>query len=191
MLIINIHAHTFAQENKALILKEPANWKYEKIDLPLDFAKDIEYKGYEEIRFAPGMFNRDSGNYFTYMFVMSLNDMPKINKKELTSMMLKYFKGLAKAVAEAKKLNINTEEINFEIISTNKSQNLKKSHIAKATFLDVFNNGEKVYLNLNIEITKSKKYNRTYIFSLLSIKSLDKKIWSEMIKFRENTILYN
>jgi len=44
-----------AQEEKPILLPIPADWKYEKIDFPLDFAPEAASKGFEELRFAPGI----------------------------------------------------------------------------------------------------------------------------------------
>ena len=49
-----------AQENKPEILMEPSTWEFEKFPLPPSFATAITYKGFEELRFAPGMFKKDA-----------------------------------------------------------------------------------------------------------------------------------
>ena len=35
----------------------PAGWRSEVIPFPLDFAPSLTHRGFEEIRFAPGMFD--------------------------------------------------------------------------------------------------------------------------------------
>ena len=50
-----------AQEAAAPILPPaPEGWRHERLAFPLDFAPDIELEGYEELRFAPGMFDPGS-----------------------------------------------------------------------------------------------------------------------------------
>jgi hypothetical protein len=48
---------------KATVLKEPADWRFERLPIPPQFAPDIRINGFEEVRFAPGMFDVVS-NYF-------------------------------------------------------------------------------------------------------------------------------
>ncbi len=47
-------------------------WKGERIELPPGFARDLKLKGYEEIRFAPGMFKGDADDFFSYVLAFSL-----------------------------------------------------------------------------------------------------------------------
>ena len=43
-------------------------WKYEKLELPLNFAPNLPYQGFEELKFAPGMFKPNTNDYFSYIF---------------------------------------------------------------------------------------------------------------------------
>ncbi len=43
----------FAQDKNSSLLPVPEDWRFEKIDFPLDFAPDLDYQGFEELRFAP------------------------------------------------------------------------------------------------------------------------------------------
>src|ERR1043165_9818509 len=93
-IIISAYFCANSQENKPQILLEPTNWEFEKFGLPPVFAPQITYKGFEEIRFAPGMFNKDSANYFTYVFVAALDTLTTIAEKDVKDYLLYYFKGL-------------------------------------------------------------------------------------------------
>ena len=42
----------------------PKGWAKETIQLPPGFAKDMTWKGTEELRFAPGMFKADAPDFF-------------------------------------------------------------------------------------------------------------------------------
>jgi len=44
------------------ILKGPADWRFERLPIPPGFAQDIKWTGFEEARFAPGMFDPSSAN---------------------------------------------------------------------------------------------------------------------------------
>src|SRR5579871_6778165 len=73
-LLLFLSQFAMAQNNnEPQLLKKPANWQFERFNLPPQFAKDFPYKGAEELRFSPGMFNKNSAEYFTYAFVAELD----------------------------------------------------------------------------------------------------------------------
>ena len=99
---------------------QPASWEFERFSLPPGFAPGITYKGAEELRFAPGMFNKDSANYFTYVFVAQLDDVSAISQTDIRDYLLKYYKGLCFATAKDRKLVIDTTQIT---VAVEKQQN--------------------------------------------------------------------
>src|SRR5438874_3442768 len=104
-----------SQEAKPQLLKEPANWAFERFALPPEFAPDIPYKGVEELRFSPGMFDKDSATYFTYAFVAQLDDVTAISQSDIRDYLLKYFKGLCSSTAKDRKLVIDTARITVTV----------------------------------------------------------------------------
>src|SRR5687768_12110970 len=104
-----------AQEHKPELLKQPANWEFERFSLPPEFALGITYKGAEELRFAPGMFHKDSANYFTYVFVVQLNNVWSISQSEIQDYLLNYYRGLCRVTAKDRKLVIDTTQITVAI----------------------------------------------------------------------------
>lgn len=60
----------------ATILKEPADWRFEGMPVPPGFAPEIKLTGSEEIRFAPGMFDTGSSNYFTCVLAILADGAP-------------------------------------------------------------------------------------------------------------------
>ena len=76
---------------------EPA-WRGERIPLPPGFAKDMGWRGFEEIRFAPGMFEPDSEQFFTYVLAFYLEPGTTTREENLKREFLAYYRGLAKAV---------------------------------------------------------------------------------------------
>src|SRR5579864_1366219 len=65
------------------ILKGPSDWRFEKMPTPPGFAPDIKLTGYEEARFAPGMFETSSANYFTYVLVISADGVQDLDSAAL------------------------------------------------------------------------------------------------------------
>jgi hypothetical protein len=104
LFIISLSIAAWSQETKPQLLHEPVNWSFERFTLPPEFAPGIPYKGVEELRFSPGMFNKDSAAYFTYAFVAQLDNVTTISQNDIGDYLLKYFKGLCNNVARDRKL---------------------------------------------------------------------------------------
>src|SRR4051812_22499209 len=81
-----------AQQPTPQLLKEPANWSFERFALPPSFAPNFPYKGAEELRFSPGMFNKDAPDYFTYAFAAQLDGVTSISQDDIRNYLLDYFK---------------------------------------------------------------------------------------------------
>jgi hypothetical protein len=45
------------QPKPELLPSAPKGWRFERIDFPLPFAPDLPHRGFEELRFAPGITN--------------------------------------------------------------------------------------------------------------------------------------
>ncbi|MFA5193441.1 MAG: hypothetical protein WC740_22260, partial [Verrucomicrobiia bacterium] len=93
------------------ILKEPADWRFEGMAIPPGFAPDIKLTGSEEIRFAPGMFDTHSSNYFTYVVVILADGAPELGTAELKDFLEKYYRGLSTAVGRGKGLSPDTGQM--------------------------------------------------------------------------------
>ena len=78
-----------AQEQTPQLLKQPANWQFERFALPPEFAPNIPYKGAEELRFSPGML---------------MDSINSITQDEIKNYLLSYFKGLCSNTAKQKNL---------------------------------------------------------------------------------------
>src|SRR5262249_15259843 len=110
----------------------PADWKKETINFPLDFAPEIKYQGFEELRFSPGMFNPKSDSYFSYTFFWWLKGEQNFTKETLEDNLTKYFRGLCKEVGAARKLNIDLNKITAQV--TDYKQNIS----TRKTYKNVF-----------------------------------------------------
>src|SRR5580693_3092062 len=93
----------------------PAGWAKETIQLPPQFAKDMTWKGAEELRFAPGMFKAAAADFFSYTLLFWLPDDQEIDSKTMEKELLAYYRGLAKAVLESKKSDVNVSAFTLTI----------------------------------------------------------------------------
>ena len=82
------------------LLPAPAEWRFEAMPLPPRFAPDIKWTGFEEIRFAPGVFDNSSPNYFSYVIALSVEGTPPIDAAGIQRFLEEYF---GKPVPKGKK----------------------------------------------------------------------------------------
>ncbi len=153
-------------QEKAEILKYPKEWRLEKVKFPLDFAKEITWKGFEELRFSPGMFDRSSENYFTYYFAVQVEDAIEVTEKEVQSFLNTYYRGLCKAVNSKEKFNIDYKMI--QATTTKLEDCLLAGSI---NFYDSFTNGKETVLKMLITF---KKNTENKVMLLVSVVPEDK-----------------
>lgn len=93
---------------------EPA-WVGERIELPPSFAPNLGWKGVEQIRFAPGMFQADAKDFFSYVLVFLLEPKAKTSEAALKRELLTYYKGLSEAVMKGKSKTVNTSTFTLNL----------------------------------------------------------------------------
>ncbi|CAM1345619.1 hypothetical protein [Tenacibaculum amylolyticum] len=170
VMLLNLIVLQVNAQEKATILKYPEAWRLEKIVFPLDFAKDIPWKGYEELRFSPGMFNAKSPEYFTYYFGMQIVNRSEMTTQELTKELEKYYRGLCKAVNSKNRFTIDYDKIVAKVTKVTK-------HNFKATivFYDSFTNGKKVLLEMMLA-TKEMKNKHLFLLATVIPKANSKNL---------------
>ena len=87
-----------AQADQELLLNYPApdDWKREVLVLPPDFAPELGWHGKECLRFSPGMFQAEAADFFSYTFILVLEE----PKKDLSDDLVGYYSGLSRAVMD-------------------------------------------------------------------------------------------
>lgn len=176
-----------AQEPEPILLNTLEDWRYEKIDFPLDFAPTLVYDGFEELRFSPGMFDTTSKTYFTYLFAISFNNISKISKSELKSFLSAYYKGLCNEVAKGKKMEVDTSQIEINLYKHKNIKSKGKNYTAELLFFDTFTDGRKVVLHMEIDLLKDKAKKQLYLFAKVSPQPKQSIIWKEMHQAIEKT----
>jgi len=97
----------FGQEHQKIkLIEADSTWGKEVIRIPFWFAPEINYKGYEDIRFAPGWAKVDSTDFWTYAFAWDVNLETKPTSKLYEGHLKDYFDGLMKVVNKDKELSI-------------------------------------------------------------------------------------
>ena len=175
----------FAQNQTAQLLKQPANWQFERFALPPEFAPNIPYKGVEELRFSPGMFVKDSSNYFTYAFVVELDNINSISRDDIKNYLLDYFKGLCGNTAKQRNLSIDTSKIT---VSVDKDESTGKDVHYNATLgiFGVFADGAPVRLNMEIKVMNDKANSKIYLVFIASPLNKTDKVWMTLHSIQKN-----
>ena len=81
-LIFSMQSQAQETEQELLLAIED-NWRSERLSFPISFAPSLDYKGYEEVRFAKGWSKKDSDEFWTYAFVWYLDEDPELDANQL------------------------------------------------------------------------------------------------------------
>jgi hypothetical protein len=157
------------------VLKEPAGWRFEKMPVPPGFAPDVKLAGFEEIRFAPGMFDNTSPTYFTCILVISANGAPELGAPEIQDFLQKYYRGLSVGLGQRKGLAIDAAQMIAEV-----TPGASNRYTARVIFFDSFTDGRKIALNVEARVVPAAGTGKTYLTLLVSPQGKDNEIWPRL-----------
>jgi hypothetical protein len=163
-----------------VVLKEPAGWRFERMPVPPQFAPEIKLSGFEEIRFAPGMFDNTSPNYFTCVLVISAEGAPPVGAPELKDFLEKYYRGLSVGVGRRKGLSPDPAQMNAAVTPAASGEDAKNRYAAAVTFFDSFTDGRKITLNVEAHVLRRPESGKTYLALLVSPQPKDNAIWGKL-----------
>jgi hypothetical protein len=170
-----------AQNVKPEFLKGPVSWQFERFALPPTFSPTFPYKGTEELRFSPGMFNKDSVNYFSYAFVARLDNTPAFTQEQVKNYLLVYFKGLCASTAKQRNLIVDTSQIT--VSTTNSSP---PTYNALLRIFGVFADGAPVRLNAEIKVLSDSKTQTTFLVFIASPQPKSHPIWQQLYQIQKD-----
>ncbi|MBI5818983.1 MAG: hypothetical protein HZA88_08335 [Verrucomicrobia bacterium] len=176
-LLVPLHA---AGPERPSILKEPADWRFEGMAIPPGFAPDIKLTGSEEIRFAPGMFDTHSSNYFTYVVVILADGAPELGTAELKDFLEKYYRGLSIAVGRAKGLSPDAKQMRAVVNPAPPGPDAGKRFVGEVVFFDSFSDGRKINLHVEALVIPRPALKQTCLIMLVSPSSKDAAAWQTL-----------
>ncbi|BAO77311.1 hypothetical protein [Winogradskyella sp. PG-2] len=168
----------FGQEHEELyMLNADSTWLKEVIKFPLSFAQDINYEGYEDLRFAKNWSKPEGTEFFTYAFVWNINlkDMPTIEMIE-TNMKL-YYDGLMEAVNKERGFVVPKTQVEFKKLE-NKSES--PGFRGKMKVHDSFFTREIIDLYVTIETSYCSEQDKYLMFFRISSLDFKNEIWNEL-----------
>ena len=168
----------------------PKGWGKETLELPPSFAKNMKWKGTEELRFSPGMFKADAADFLSYSLLFWLPDDQKIDAKALEKELLEYYRGLAKAVLESKKSEVDVNAFTLTIKEA-KEKPAKRmggeevlGYFAELKWIEPFATGKPQTLRMEIQTWHSDKHKHHCIFICASPQPEIAEIWKAMRELR-------
>jgi len=169
-------------------LPSPEGWAKERMPFPLGFAKDLDHKGVEDLRFAPGMFKPEAPDYFSYAFLMWLEGSVPFDPASLEKDLLKYYKGLCSAVASSRKLELDLSKIAVKVDRQDKKGRLggeeaDLSH-ARIDWYDPFTTGKPLTLHVEIWTRSADGGKRSCLLAIASPKEKTAPIWESLRKIQ-------
>lgn len=182
-----------ADEPKPAKLAAPEGWGGETIALPPGFAPDMKLKGFEHIRFAPGMMKPTSDSFFCYAFVFELDPKPALTEAVLKEEFLKYYRGLCKAVLNGKLPDVDPSKFTLELqrvkseteaASDSKAADAPTEYTGTLDWVEPF--ATKKPQKLNLEIRTWTRNDRNFIFVCVSPQARDTSIWSKLHAIRDD-----
>lgn len=189
ILLSVLFLNTTAQENAAFdgrnwqapyFLDTPSNWGIERFLIPMHFAPSINYKGVEDIRFAPGWAKNESVGYWSYTFLWYLDGSVNLDTKIIEKNLSAYYTGLLYAnldTANNKTIKITPAVVVAREIKAEKEA--ERSFEATVTTLD-YMTLKSLTLNFRIHIRKCKDDNKTFVFHEVSPRPYDEAIWGKL-----------
>jgi len=180
-----------AQEKPAFLFDAgETTWKGERLQLPTGFAPDMKWKGEEDIRFAPGMFDANADDFFTYVLVFLLNQGEDDSAKAIQREILTYYRGLSKAVskgavteADAEKFSVEMKK-EAEVVSAPAGIDPKSVTAYSGTLDWIEPFATKQAQTLHFEAHAWKHGERPAMFLCVSPKKRDAAIWENLRKIR-------
>ena len=166
-----------AQDKLKVDIETPKGWRTETLSLPTGFAKDMKLTGFEEVRFAPGMFHPEAEDFFTYCFVFCLPNQTPPDEKLLTTELLKYYRGLAVAVTRRSGIDVEPDSFKLKITPVKDS---KTKSIAVMTWIEPFATQKPQTLNLEIESLLDSSINGCLLKIAVSPKPHEDDVWKPM-----------
>ena len=158
------------EQVKLDLLVTDSIWSKEVFTFPIRFAQEINYKGIEEAQFPKGWSQKDSPNYWSYVFVWDVEGNQVNSEKELEADLKTYFDGL-----------MNSKNTTSQFFKMESSIDLIK-YTGKVSFFDNLRTKENISLNVLVEKQYCKQKGKSIIVFRFSPKDFNNDVWNTLEK---------
>ena len=177
----------FGQKEQHIgVLTADSTWIKEIIEFPIGFAQEIEFEGFEDLRFPKGWSNQESPNFWSYVWAWSLDNVEYLNIDELEKNIQLYFDGLLGLNS-----NNNNEE-NFQktnaIFIKKETTKINNHYIGKVKTLDTRYTKKPMTLNVLVKQHYCKRQKKSIILFRFSPKKFSNGVWKILneVTLRDN-----
>ena len=164
-LFSSVYALGQQNHNNFLVLEADSTWTKEVIKFPLGFAPEIDFEGYEDLRFADGWKKMDQPDFWTYVFVWNVKLKQALSKNELETYLKLYFDGIMTAVNKKKDFKIPSTLVTLAKVDTSNVDNIYRGTIKMH---DSFHTEEMMTLHVFISQERCKTSDKVIPFFRLS-----------------------
>jgi hypothetical protein len=173
-----------AQEPES-VLTAPDTWQSEIIPFPIGFAREIEYKGFEELRFSPGWSDTTSQEFWAYMFVWYIEQDEPLTEQKLTASFNLYYDGLMNIDLNNRNDSTGLNQLDKTICLFIKTE---EGFSGKMRVFDRFFTKEYIVLNIKVRETFCPKMNKQIISCEISPQAFDHEVWDifDQVKLKAN-----
>jgi CubicO group peptidase (beta-lactamase class C family) len=168
--------HSFRKIDENL-LETIDTWSQEIFVFPLNFARDINYKGFEDVRFPKGWSNKDTTTFWSYAGAWSIDEEKVFTKKELNAVWRLYFDGLMNDVNKIHGAKLEKTVANFEVEKTTKNS----THFTgKLRVVNAFGANEPIELHAKVEQRICPSSKRSFVLFKFSPSAFNQEVWKEL-----------
>ncbi|SDS33869.1 hypothetical protein SAMN04515667_1950 [Formosa sp. Hel1_31_208] len=172
LFTIGVHG----QEEKLGVLESDTTWLKEIIKFPINFASDISYEGYEDLRFSKHWSKKDSSDFWTYAFTWHIKGVQKVNETILESHMKSYYNGLMEAVNKKKDFKVPQTMVLF----LKDTGNNQIDYIGKIRVYDSFHTERIIVLNIQMTQFYCEQTDTSDLLFRISPQPFDHDIWQSL-----------
>lgn len=168
-LFLLLMPQAWAQQTSPFPLQAPQGWREEVIKMPPEFAPEMSWKGVEVLKFSPGMFKAGAPDFFSYVFLLKLDE----GAPDWDEQLMLYYGGLAKAVAKKPHLDVSGFELHLK--------GAPEARYGTLTWTEPFVTKKAQSLNLECRQLRSDLW-----FVCVSPQPPDRPIWTAMRQIRND-----
>jgi hypothetical protein len=161
-------------------LDTPKGWTTEHFSLPPEFARQIPYKGTEDLRFAHGWADAGSEEHWAYAFVWWLEGRLQLTTDSLQSFLKDYYSGLVERNIVPRKIpkeKLIPVKTSFRIIATQPGD--RTSFSGTIHMLDYLTQTP-MTLNVIVHWKYLRSPDHTAVMFEVSPKPMDHHIWQQL-----------
>lgn len=164
---------TFGQVKKTA-MSAPDNWKSEIIPFPMEFAPEINFVGFADLRFSPGWSDSTSQEFWTYSFVWHIEKDSAMTENRLAENFNSYYDGLMLVGLKSKTDATDSNKLNKTLCLFVKTN---KGFIGKIRVYDRFFTKDYITLNIKVKESFCTKTNKQFILCQVSLKTIGQEVW--------------